>query len=135
MWCTTCHRGRPRPTTLDEELAEQYRKNGLEAALDYYADLKQKYYGRGPYDFGEDALNNFGYEVMKKDPAGAVQVLRLNAEQFPQSGNVWDSLAEAYMKSGNLKEAEQYYQKALARDASDQNAKDMLAKLQESKKD
>lgn len=133
MWCQTCHRGRPRPMTLEEELGEQYRKSGVEAALDYYADLKQKYYGRGPYDFGENALNNFGYEVMKKDPAGAVQVLRLNAEQFPQSGNVWDSLAEAYMKSGNVKQAEEYYQKALARDATDQNAKDMLAKLKELK--
>ena len=70
---------------------------------------------------------------MKKDPAGAVQVLRLNAEQFPQSGNVWDSLAEAYMKSGNVRQAEEYYQKALARDATDQNAKDMLAKLKEPK--
>jgi hypothetical protein len=35
------------------------------------------------------------------------------------------------MKSGNLKEAEQYYKKALARDSTDQNAKDMLAKLKE----
>src|SRR5271169_4239565 len=62
------------------------------------------------------------------DAAAAVQVFRLNAAEFPQSGNVWDSLAVAYMKSGNLKQAEEYYQKALAQDATDQNAKDMLAK-------
>ena len=37
------------------------------------------------------------------------------------------------MKSGNLKEAEEYCQRALTRDATDQNAKDMLTKLQESK--
>jgi tetratricopeptide (TPR) repeat protein len=132
MWCHTCHRGRPRPMTLEEELAEQYRMKGVESTLDYYADLKQKYYGRGPYDFGEDALNNFGYEVLKNDAAGAIQVFRLNAAQFPQSGNVWDSLAEAYMKSGALKKAEGYYQKALARDGNDQNAKDMLQKIKES---
>jgi tetratricopeptide (TPR) repeat protein len=133
MWCNTCHRGRPRPMTLEEELAEQYRMNGIEPALDHYADLKQKYYGRGPYDFGENTLNNFGYEVLKNDAAGSIQVFRLNAEQFPQSGNVWDSLAEAYMKSGDLKKAEDYYQKALTRDAADQNAKDMLNKIKESK--
>ena len=129
MWCDTCHRGRPRPTKLEEELAEQYRKRGLEPALDYYADLKQKYYGRGSFDFGENALNNFGYEVLKTDPAGAVGVFRLNAEQFPQSGNVWDSLAEAYMKSGDLIKAEEYYQKSLALDGNNQNAKDMLQKI------
>jgi pentatricopeptide repeat protein len=135
MWCHTCHRGRPRPTTLEEELEEQYRKKGVEASLDYYADLKQKYYGRGPYDFGENSLNNFGYEVLKKDTLGAIQVFRLNAAEFPQSGNVWDSLAEAYMKSGDLKKAEEYYQKALTRDSTDQNAKDILKKLQESRKE
>jgi hypothetical protein len=31
-----------------------------------------------------------------------------------------------------LKKAEEYYQKALARDANDQNAKDMLRKVKES---
>jgi pentatricopeptide repeat protein len=87
-----------------------------------------------PYDFGEDALNSFGYEVIKNDAAGAIQVFRLNAAQFPQSGNVWDSLAEAYMKSGNMKKAEEYYQKALARDANNQNAKDMLRKIKESRR-
>ena len=40
MWCHTCHRGRPRPMTLEEELAEQYRTKGIDATLDYYADLK-----------------------------------------------------------------------------------------------
>jgi len=134
LWCHTCHRGRPRPTTIEEELNDQYRNKGVEAALDTYADLKQKYYGRGPYDFGENSLNTFGYEVLKSDAAGAVQVFRLNAAEFPQSGNVWDSLAEAYMKSGDLKKAEEYYHKAVARDATDQNAKDMLKKLQGAKK-
>jgi pentatricopeptide repeat protein len=70
--------------------------------------------------------------VIKNDAAGAIQVFRLNAAQFPQSGNVWDSLAEAFMKSGDLKKAEEYYQKALARDANDQNARDMLRKIKES---
>ena len=80
-------------------------------------------------------MNDFGYEVLKKDASGAIQVFRLNAAEFPQSGNVWDSLAESYMKSGDLKKAEEYYQKALTRDATDQNAKDMLKKLQESRKE
>jgi pentatricopeptide repeat protein len=119
--------------TLEEELGEQYRTKGVDPALDYYAELKQKYYGRGPYDFGENSLNAFGYQVLEKDPVAAVEVFRLNAVEFPQSGNVWDSLAEAYMKSGNLKKAEEYYQKSLARDANNQNAKDMLTKIQGSR--
>jgi tetratricopeptide (TPR) repeat protein len=133
MWCHTCHHGRPRPMTLDEELAEQYRTKGLKAALDDYADLKKKFYGRAAYDFGEGSLNAFGYELLEaKDAAGAIRVFKLNTESFPDSSKVWDSLAEAYMKSGDPKNAQLNYEKALTLDPANQNAKEMLKKLKES---
>jgi tetratricopeptide (TPR) repeat protein len=132
MWCHTCHRGRPRPMTLSEELGEKYRTNGLDAALAHYADLKENYYGRGAYDFGEGGLNNFGYDVLKNsDAAGAITVFKLNAEQFSSSANVWDSLAEAYMKAGDSDMAQKYYKKSLELNPENLNAKDMLKKLRE----
>jgi tetratricopeptide (TPR) repeat protein len=135
MWCHTCHHGRPRPMTLDEELAEQYRTKGLKAALDDYADLKKKFYGRSAYDFGEGSLNAFGYNVLQnEDAAGAMQVFKLNSETFPDSANVWDSLAEAYMKSGDSKNAQLNYEKVLTFDPNNQNAKEMLKKLKEPQK-
>jgi len=132
MWCHTCHHGRPRPMTLDEELAEQYRTKGLQAALDDYADLKKKFYGRASFDFGEGSLNAFGYTLLEgKDTLGAVQVFKLNADTFPGSANAWDSLAEAYMKSGDPKNAQLNYEKAMTIDPTNQNAKEMLNKLKE----
>jgi len=131
MWCHTCHRGRSRPMTLGEELGEQYRTKGIKAALDHYADLKKKFYSRGAYDFGEESLNNFGYELLPKDGAAALQVFKLNATEFPQSGNVWDSLGEAYLKSGDSKLAEESYTKALQLDPQNENAKEMLQKIRE----
>ncbi|HXL22139.1 MAG TPA: c-type cytochrome [Candidatus Dormibacteraeota bacterium] len=133
MWCHTCHHGRPRPMTLPEELGEQYRKNGIKPTLDYYADLKKKYYTRGAYDFGEGSLNEFGYNVLEKDAAGALLVFQLNAEQFPQSANAWDSLAEAYLKAGDPKKAAENYEKSLALDPKNENAKEQLKKIKESK--
>jgi len=122
--------------TLDEELAEQYRTKGLKAALDDYAELKKKFYGRAAYDFGEGSLNVFGYDLLeKKDTAGAIQVFKLNAESFPESANVWDSLAEAYMKSGDTKNAQLNYEKAWTLDHNNENAKEMLKKLKESPKE
>lgn len=48
----------------------------------------------GGYDFGERSLNTFAYELLGAgDHQGAIAVFRLNASEFPQSGNVWDSLA------------------------------------------
>ena len=66
-----------------------------------------------------------------KDAPGAVQVFKLNADTFPESANVWDSLAEAYLKSGDPKNAQLNYEKALTLDPANQNAKEMLKKLKE----
>ncbi|MGA9364145.1 MAG: c-type cytochrome [Bacteroidota bacterium] len=127
--CSTCHRGRPRPMTLEEELGETYRMKGLDSALQHYADLKESFYGRGAYDFGERALNNFGYQVLANDATGAVRVFKSNAKEFPKSPNVWDSLADAYMKAGDPKRAKQCYGKVLKLDPQNENAKEMLKKI------
>ena len=133
LWCHTCHHGRPRPMTLDEELGEQYRKKGLQAALDDYTDLKKKYYGRAAFDFGEASLNVFGYTLLEgNDTAGAIQVFKLNAETFPDFSNVWGSLAEGYLKAGDLKKAQENYEKALNLDPANQGAKDALKKIKDS---
>jgi len=133
MWCHTCHHGRPRPMTLDEELSEQYRKKGLQAALDDYADLKKKYYGRAAFDFGEGPLNVFGYTLLEgNDTAGAIQAFKLNAEMFPDSSNVWGSLAEGYLKAGDLKKAQENYEKAVSLDPANQSAKEALKKIKDS---
>lgn len=132
MWCHTCHHGRPRPMTLDEELGEQYRKKGLPAALDDYADLKKKYYGRAAFDFGEGSLNVFGYSLLENnDIAGAVQVFKLNADMFSDSANVWDSLAEGYIKAGDVRKAQENYEKALKLDPANQSAREALQRLKD----
>ena len=90
--------------TLEEELGEQYRQKGLDRALTHYQELKTKYLATGAYDFSERSLNLFAYEVLeKKDTAGAIRVFTLNTQLFPTSANVWDSLAEGYMKAGDRK--------------------------------
>lgn len=59
----------------------------------------------------------------------AIQVFALNAGQFPDSPNVWDSLAEAYLKAGESNKAEQYYRKVTSLDPSNENAQKMLNKI------
>lgn len=129
MWCHTCHRGRPRPMTLEEELGEQYRLKGVDQALRHYQELKQNYSVKGAYDFSERSLNLFGYEVLEKDAAAAIRVFALNAQVFPKSGNVWDSLAEAHMKAGNMMLAKRYYEKSLKLDPKNESARANLKKI------
>lgn len=130
MWCHTCHRGRPRPMTLAEELGEVYQENGLEAALAHYDELRGRFYGRGSYDFGEGSLNEFGYQAMAaKDHEGALRIFRRNAELFPESGNAFDSLGEAYVALGDTARAIESYERALELEPRNRNAARQLAEL------
>jgi tetratricopeptide (TPR) repeat protein len=127
MWCTTCHRGRPRPMTLGEELGETFRKSGVDAALERYRVLKDQFYSRGAYDFGPEGLNGLGYEVLNaKDPAGAIKVFQRNADLFPVWANAWDSLGEAHLAAGDLEKAEAAYRKSLELQPANANARQKL---------
>lgn len=131
MWCHTCHQGRAKPMTLEEELSATYKKSGITAAIARYHELRDRYYGKGGYNFGEGSLNGLAYSLLgKKDNDGAIAFFQLNAEQFPQSGNVWDSLAEAYMTAGNNLQAQIYYRKSLELDPTNKNAVEKLHQLE-----
>ncbi len=68
--------------------------------------------------FSEAVVNFVGYEHLQSgDTKGAVEILKLNAVAYPDSPNVYDSLADAYLANG---------QKDLARD----NAKKALEHLE-----
>lgn len=129
--CYTCHHGRPKPMTLDEEISDVYRKEGLEPAIMHLTELKKEFYGKGVYNFESDqVLIQFGHSLLDSSKtAEALRVFKLNVEKFPESSRAWSSLAEAYMKSGNNPEAVKSYEKSLELNPRNQNAKDMLDKL------
>lgn len=129
MWCHTCHRGRPRPMTLEEELGEQYRMKGIDAAITHYQHLKTNYAEKGAYDFSERPLNIFGYELLEKDTAAAIRVFMLNADVFPKAANVWDSLGEGHMKAGDMKSAKRYYERSLKLDPKNESAREKLNRI------
>lgn len=59
-------------------------------------------------------VNNLGYQLLgggKIDDA--IEVFKKNTELFPESWNVWDSLAEGYMNKGEKQLAIDFYKKAL----------------------
>lgn len=128
--CHTCHAGRPRPATLAEELDDALEE-GPDAALARYHELRDRYHGRGAYDFGEAALNGLGYRMLQAgNVEGALRAFELNAEYFPESGNVYDSLAEAYMVQGKLEEAAASYRRSLELNPRNANARRKLESIE-----
>lgn len=128
--CWTCHRGRPEPRTLADEVSLVYARAGADSALAHYQKLRERFLVAGSYDFREPALNDVGYRALGKDDArGAVAILKHNATLFPESPNAHDSLAEAYLTAGERELAITHYEKSLQLDPKNQNAAKALEKL------
>ncbi|WP_430410518.1 thioredoxin family protein [Kordia sp.] len=86
-----------------------------------------------PYLKNSRELNTYAYMLLRskaKEISKAITVFKMNIQLFPKDKNCYDSLAEAYYETKNYKKAKENYEKVLALDANDKNAKMMLAKLQ-----
>ena len=82
------------------------------------------------YNLGEGYLNNLGYELLSNNKVVDAQAaFELNTLLFPESFNVWDSLAECFMKQGDNQSAIKYYNKSLELNPGNANAKDKLIEL------
>ncbi len=76
-------------------------------------------------------FNDVGYTAMRnKNYEDAILVLKINVALYPDSPNVYDSLGEAFMKSGDTIEAIKNYKKSLALDSGNRRAKRILEKLE-----
>ena len=61
----------------------------------------------------ENTLNQIGYQLLGANRnTEAIAAFKKNVENYPNSANVYDSLAEALEKTGKLKESAENYEKA-----------------------
>ena len=113
--------------SLAGAMGREFNQHGSEAMLKIFNQLK----GSDEYNLNEDEINELGLRLLydKKDTKAAIEVLRLNAEQFPKSFNVWDSLGEAYYRTGNKEEAITNYEKSLELNPNNEGGKRMLEKI------
>jgi CubicO group peptidase (beta-lactamase class C family) len=106
-----------------------YRSSGAKAAVARYRELRRD--SPDKYNFAVWQLNSMGYELLRKgDTPGALDLFRLNVEEFPQDANVYDSLGEAYLKQGDKTRAIENYKKSLDLNPQNDNARNVLKKLE-----
>jgi tetratricopeptide (TPR) repeat protein len=117
----------PRKSIADT-LSATIASGGIEQAAKQYHDLKAA--APATYNFDEGELNALGYQLIRaKKFKEAIRVLQLNVEAYPQSANVYDSLAEAYMDGGDKPQAIASYQRSLQLNPKNNNAVQMIKKL------
>jgi CubicO group peptidase (beta-lactamase class C family) len=103
-------------------------QEGIESAIETYHELKT--HQEEAYDYREGELNSLGYQLLGSEQIDeAVAILKLNAELFPESFNVYDSLGEAYMQKGDKELAIKNYAKSLDINPNNTNAIRMLNRM------
>jgi len=128
--CMTCHRGVARPEPLADIVTEAVGAGGLDSAARAYRALRQRYYGRASYDFGEGTLIAAAQGFLQqRRPDDALGLLALDAEFFPSSAGVAGQMAEAYLAKGDTANAVAKLRQALQFDPSDRFARMRLRTL------
>ena len=94
-----------------------------------YQELKKN--NPNGYNFSnENELNELGYELLRDNQSeAALKIFNLNVNEFPTSGNVYDSRGEAYFNKKEYTLSKNDYQKSLELDPTNQNAKEMILKI------
>ena len=101
---------------------------GAAAAIQKYEDLKKS----SAKGLDENTLLQVAYQILfagKTD--GAIQVFKLQVQDYPKYWNSYDSIGEAYMKAGQKDLAIANYEKSIELKPDNQNGIDMLKKLKQ----
>ena len=96
--CVTCHGGLPRPTTLEQTLAETIERDGADSAVAHYRRLREAYYGSAAFDFTPQRLMELARTLaFSNRAADGIRMLELNAEMHPRHAPNWHQLAETHL--------------------------------------
>lgn len=128
--CVTCHRGLARPETIDSVLAGVLAKDGMEAAIGKYKELRERYLTSGSYDFSDRPLNALGERLLGEGKGDqALALLKVDTEDNPKSGAALYLLGEARLATGDRDGAREAIEKSLVLDPRNPRARRKLEEL------
>jgi len=77
----------------------------------------------------EGMIAMLGQFAMTQDTAKAIEFFQIGVDLYPDSYRGYDRMGNVWMAKGDRKKARAYYEQSLAKNPSNQNARDMLKKL------
>lgn len=129
--CKTCHRGIRRPFLLRTELRSVIDREGAQAAIRRYRELRESAMSKGVYDFGVWEMNELARELVRDGrDADAAAMLELNEEFHPRDPSIPRELGLIYERLGERDKAVAAYRRALGLDANDSRSLEHLRALE-----
>lgn len=108
---------------------EYLANNNFEKALEAFQTIKKN--DSLDYAVQENYLNKLGYDFLREeDFIKATEIFKINTKLYPQSSNVYDSLGDAFLKSGDTINAIINYKKSLTLDSGNLRAKRTIERLE-----
>jgi len=129
--CATCHHGLALPKSLQTTLFEVVAKDGADAAVARYRELRNGDTLSGRYNFGEWEINELARRLIEAgNRPAAIAILEMNGEYYPKSGAIDTQLGQLFESTGDKAKALQRYRQALEKDPDNQLAKARIAALE-----
>ena len=117
--------------TLMATLEPLIRADDFAAARPTYRQYKLDH----PDRFGQTSegdMNRLGYSLLSEGKSeAAIVAFELNTETYPHSANAWDSLGEAYLGAERYEDAIRSYERSLALNTENDNARRMIDRIKE----
>jgi photosynthetic reaction center cytochrome c subunit len=128
--CRTCHRGVSRPIPLSQVVIEAALAAGADSGLRAYQALRDKYYGRDAFDFGEASLNIAAFRVgREKKIDDALTILDYNEKLFPNSSGMSVFRGNILLMKADTAGAVTAFREAIKRDSTNGEARGRLRDL------
>lgn len=125
--CVTCHRGISRPVPLFTVMIDAATAAGADSAVRAYRALRERFYGRDAYDFGESSLNIAAFRLgREKRFEDAMALLKLNEKLFPSSSGLRVFRGNIYLMRGDTASAAAEFREAMRRDSTNNEARGRL---------
>ena len=125
--CNTCHRGVNRPVPLSMYVSDVALSAGTDSAIKTYRALRERYYGRDAYDFGEPSLNEAAFRLARAGKFdAALALLKLNEEQFPKTASTYVFRGNVMLLRADTNAAADAFREAIRRDSTNFEARQRL---------
>ncbi len=110
-------------------ISEAMASGGADEARTRYAEIEAA--PAGDFIVDEAALNLLGYRLLGEGRVDqAIAVFEINAEAFPDSWNVYDSLGEAWLAAGDAERAAELYRRSLEINPGNANGRAALERIE-----
>jgi hypothetical protein len=125
--CATCHRGVSRPVPLYTVMVDAATAGTADSAVRAYRALRERYYGRDSYDFGETSLNTAAFRLARAGKYDdALALLKLNEENYPRSSEMYVFRGNINLMRADTTAAAAAFREAVRRDSTNREARGRL---------